>query len=127
MGETFSIVMPFLAVAVVIACAYWATRWLAKAQGFRTAGRHIQVLERAMLTKDSCIALIRVGAKIYLASVSAGKVELIREVDKQELSDHDTRRSGGDFFHMLNKSMGNGKQKMLGQQNETEQDGAAHD
>ena len=127
MDETFTILMPFLAVTAVIACAYWATRWLAKSQGIRSAGRHIQVLERTMLTKDACLALVRVGTKIYLASVTTGKVELIREIDKQELSEGDLRRSGSDFFNLLSKSMSRGKQGQNQQGNETEQDGAAND
>lgn len=127
MDETFTILMPFVAVTAVIACAYWATRWLAKSQGIRSTGRHIQVLERTMLSKDACLVLVRVGSKIYLASVSAGKVELVREMDSQELADSDVRRSGGDFFNLLTKSMSRGKQGQSRQGNETEQDGAAHD
>lgn len=129
MDETFSILMPFLAVTAVIAGAYWAVRWLAKSQGIRSAGRHIQVLERAMLSKDTCLALVRVGSRIYLASVSAGKVELIREIDRQELTELDAKRpGGGDFFGLLTKSMmSRGRQAQNSQENEREQDGAAHD
>ena len=80
-----------------------------------------------MLSKDACLVLVRVGSKIYLASVSAGKVELVREMDSQELADSDVWRSGGDFFNLLTKSMSRGKQGQSRQGNETEQDGAAHD
>ncbi len=127
MDDTFTILMPFLAVTAVIAGAYWMVRWLAKSQGIRSAGRHIQVLERVMLSKDTCLALVRVGSRIYLASVSAAKVELIREMDRQELPDLDAKRPGGDFFGILLKSMGKGKQDPNHQENGKEQDGAAND
>ncbi len=109
MEDAFSILTPLLAVAVVIAGAYWTTKWMAGRHGAYSSGRHIQVLERVMVAKDTYLALIRVGSQTHLASVSPGRVEWIREMDTAELAGIEAKRAGNDFLGMLVKAAGKGK------------------
>ena len=105
MDDMVAILMPLLAVAAVIAAAYLTTRWMARHQGAHSSGRHIQVVERVALAKDTYLALIRVGGKIYLASIGAGRVELIRQMDEEELPKMESQKAGGDFFKVLATAM----------------------
>jgi len=122
--DIFSILTPLLAVAVVIAGAYWTTKWMGRHHNAYSSGRHIQVLERVMLARDTYLILARVGGKTYLVSVSPGRVEFVREVDQQELGDVESKRAGSDFFGTLLKAMGKGKQQPMQHGNDDEQDGA---
>ena len=124
MEDAISILTPLAAVAAVIAGAYWTTRWMARRNSVHSSGRHIKVLERVMLSKDTCLALVRVCGTTYLASVSTGRVELIREVDPKELTAEDTRRAGNDFVGILAKALGKGKQPPGSNGNGGGQDGA---
>ncbi len=124
MEDLISLMMPFLTVTVVIGGAYLATRWMAKSHGNQSSGRNIQVLERVMLAKDTCLALIRVGSRIYLASVAVGKVELIREMEKHELPEAAVKKPGGDFLGLLTKAVSKSRQQEGHSENGNEQDGA---
>lgn len=127
MDSAISILSPLVAVAAVLACAYWTTRWLARRQGSHSSGRHIRVLERVMLGRDTCLALVRVCGTTYLASVSTGRVELIREVDEKELAAGDAMRAGNDFSGFLSRALGKGKQPPESNENGGGQDGGSHE
>lgn len=109
MDDMVAILMPLLAVAAVIAAAYLFTRWMARHQGAYSSGRHIQVVERVALAKDTYLALVRVGGRIYLASIGAGRVELIRQMDEEELPKMESLKAGNDFFGVLAKAVKGGK------------------
>ncbi len=123
MEDVYSILTPLLAVVVVIAGAYWTTKWMGRHHNAYSSGRQIQVLERVMLARDTYLALIRVGGKTHLASVGSGRVELLRELDPQELAAAEHKRPGSDFFGALTKAMGKGKQQPAQPENDGGQDG----
>lgn len=123
MEDTFSILTPLLAVVIVIAGAYWTAKWMGRHNNAYSSGRQIQVLERVMLARDTYLALIKVGGRTHLASVGSGRVELLRELEQQELTGVEAKRSGNDFFGALLKSMGKGKQPPVQSESGEEQDG----
>ncbi len=123
MEDAISILTPLIAVAAVIAGAYWTAKWMSRRHGAISSGRHIQVLERVMLGRDACLALLRVGSSVYLASVSSGRVELVREVDPKELVAVDTKRAGNDFVGILTKALGKGRQQPASGEDGGGQDG----
>jgi flagellar biosynthetic protein FliO len=108
--DAFSILTPLLAVIIVIFGAYWTAKWMGRHHNAYSSGRQIQVLERVMLARDTYLALIKVGGRTHLMSVGAGRVELLRELEQQELAGVEAKRPGNDFFGTLIKSMGKGKQ-----------------
>lgn len=107
--DFFELAWPLTVVALIIFAAYWATKWISKRQNTYTSGKVIQVLERVMLGKDAYIAVIKVDTKLYLMSVSAGKTELLTELDSALLEKYKPAGTPVDFMSIL-KNVISGKQ-----------------
>lgn len=76
-GQVASLIIPMLSVVVVIALAYWMTRWLVRRQPNHPGGRRIKVVERVPLTRDTMLALVEVDAQTYLLAAGPDGVRQI--------------------------------------------------
>ena len=103
--DTLSLIAPMLGVVAVIIAAYLATRWLANHKSLKPVGQRIRVIERVPLTRDTCLALVRVRGRTYLLSVGPGRVEQISELDNSGAPHGERRREGEDFESLLNQRM----------------------
>lgn len=100
--DVLSLIAPMLGVVAVIIAAYFATKWLAghKYKSLKSTGQRIRVIERVPLTRDTCLALVRVKGRTYLLSVGPGRVDQISELDRDAApSEND------DFESLLNQRM----------------------
>lgn len=48
-------------------------------------GKYIKVLERASISKENSLLVIKIGQKGYVMASSSGKIEIISELSKEEL------------------------------------------
>ena len=78
-------------VILILAAAYWATKWLggqgARQTAFRvgkSAPGRLQLLSQLPVGRGECVALVRVGTRCYLLGVASGNVRLLREFDADE-------------------------------------------
>lgn len=100
--DAVSLISPMLGVVAVIILAYFATRWLATRGSFKpSSGKRIQVLERVPLTRDTSLAMVRVGGMTYLLSVGAGRAEKICELTDGAAGD--AERPAGEFESLLSQ------------------------
>ncbi len=75
----------FIIVSVlIIACAYYATYFLAARTGKTKAGRLIKLRDRFAVTKDKSIYLIEVKEKVYLIAMTNQNVTLLDTLDLEE-------------------------------------------
>ncbi|MEA4921209.1 MAG: flagellar biosynthetic protein FliO [Clostridiaceae bacterium] len=99
--EYLKIVLPpLLAVATVIAGAYFAARWVGKRYG-SSFGGSIKVVERAVIGRDLQLIIVQVGKKTLLLSGSSKRAELICELDSEDYIVEKTVAKEGDFFKHL--------------------------
>ncbi len=124
MGDIGSFLMPLFAVVMVIAAAYLTAKWVAGRHNAYSSGRHIKVVERVMLAKDAYLALVQVGSKSYLASVTLNRVEIIGEINGEDLVPTEPAHTGSDFFGILSDRIGKKKQNPLRDRDSQGQDGA---
>lgn len=103
--DTLSLIAPMLGVVAVILLAYLATRWLANRRVARPAGQRIRVIERVPLTRDTCLALVRVKGRTYLLSVGPGRVDQIGELDDDGTLQGDRKRGEENFGSILSQRM----------------------
>ena len=105
----FSLVGGLLLFALVLALAWFCSRWLGGRYGFQSAGRTVRVLERVMVGPDRSLG------------VTPQHIEKIGELDPAQYPERETPETGGapDFSAALQsairgwapgKKRGNGKE-----------------
>ncbi len=86
--ESYSIAGQLLYVAFIlilmIAMIYWASRFASKNKLYNPS-RNIKILERTNLGVGSYLAIVEVGEKYFLISVSKERTTLISELNKKDV------------------------------------------
>ncbi len=89
-GNVMALVGMLATVAGVLALTYFATRWIAKRgapRGVRPGtggGGGLELLGLLSLGRDERLALVRLGERCMLLGVTAGRIELLRELTAEE-------------------------------------------
>ncbi len=66
-----------LVTALVLAAAFYTTKFVARRSQIGGKGRHMQILERLPLGKDKYLAIIEVGGKYMLVGISGQNINLV--------------------------------------------------
>ena len=103
--EYLELFVPMVIVVFIIVAAYFATKVIAKKQGSITSGRLIKIIEQVPVGKDSSLAIIDVGGKVFLISVSSGKTEIMQELPNSIL-DNVPVKGQTDFLSLLKSFTG---------------------
>jgi flagellar biogenesis protein FliO len=103
--ETVELILSFLkmilGLVAVLSLLYVVLRFGKKMN--YGGNQYIQMVEKAPLTNQAFLAVIRVGKSYHLASVSSGKVELLKELPSDEVEELlERRRSQLEGNPMLN-------------------------
>lgn len=89
-GNVLTLIGMLAAVAGVLALTYLATRWIARRgapRGVRPGtggGGGLELLCLMSLGRDERLALVRLGERCLLLGVTAGRIELLRELTAEE-------------------------------------------
>ncbi|AEE96067.1 flagellar biosynthetic protein FliO [Mahella australiensis] len=85
-GATWlSVMLAVFAFIIVIAGAYYATRFISKKSIGLSRGRYIEIIDRAMLSNDKWLCIVKVGERYYLLSVAPSSVSLIIELTADQI------------------------------------------
>ena len=103
----FSLVGGLLLFALVLALAWFCSRWLGGRYGFQTAGRTVRVLERVMVGPDRSLLVVRAGEQVWLLGVTPQHIEKIGELDPAQYPERETPETGGapDFSAALQSAI----------------------
>ena len=101
MEDFLNLLLPLVVVVLMIVAAYFTTKYIAKKQNTFTSGRLIQVIERVSISRDTYLAIVKVGDKLLLLSTSSGKTELITELDSSLTDQLDKTIKHPDFFEIF--------------------------
>lgn len=66
--------------------AYWTSRYAAKFQGGRSAGRNMNIVEAISVGPQKTLQIIRVGKTYMVVGVSRDRITYLREIDSSELT-----------------------------------------
>lgn len=78
---------------VIIAAAYYATRYISAKSAKRIAGGAIRVRERFSLAKDKMICVIEVNGVAYLVVITGSGATLLDKLDASELESRTSQAS----------------------------------
>lgn len=56
-------------------------------------GKYIKVLERASISKENSLLVVKIGQKGYVMASSSGKIEIISELSEEELIEVEASKS----------------------------------
>jgi len=82
-----------LGFAAILALSYMGLRMMSRRNLLSARGRHMQVVDRMVVGRDSMILLIRVAGKALVAGVSKEGMRTLCELDPQELEAEQEERS----------------------------------
>lgn len=74
------IFLPFILLLIYISAKYGGN----KLQDMQN-GRYIKILERASISKENTLIVVKMGEKGYVMASTSGKIEVISEMDKDEV------------------------------------------
>lgn len=99
--------------AVIIIGAYYAARLLGKRSFGLARGEYIEIIDRAMLSNDKWLCIVKIGEKYFLLSVTASSINLISEFtqDALDFSKKEKKEESDTVFakymRLFIKNMGN--------------------
>jgi flagellar protein FliO/FliZ len=73
--------MALIGITLVLALTYFASKWYAGKMGPFASGKHIKVIDRVMVGKNSSIALIELGGAQYMVGVTEQGVSIMKELE----------------------------------------------
>lgn len=82
------IFLPFILLLIYISIKYGGN----KLQDIQN-GRYIKILERAAISKENALLVVKIGEKGYVMSSVTGKLEIVSELEKEEISRIESARA----------------------------------
>lgn len=114
----FELLYMLFALALVIALAYFVSKWLSKRGGVQTANiaKQFKVIDKLILGQDRAVYIVSVGGKNILLGVTQHHIENLGEVeiDEQQLAQTPTSTGFSDILKSTLKNnwgIGQGKNK----------------
>lgn len=85
-GYLVSAIGAFLLFLLVLAGAYFATRWIGRHYSAVGGGSaNLKVLERLNIGKESALMIVEAAGKTFLAGCTPHSIQILCELDPQEL------------------------------------------
>lgn len=117
-NPVISLIAALMWVVVILALAYWCSRYLGKRYGGSVSGKYLKVLDRVQVGADRYLLLIRLQEHTYLVGVSPAGVQLLSEPadfvrDPEEEEERENVAAPG--FQELLKAYGSLREKKKGE------------
>lgn len=111
----WSVIVTFCAAALVIYLSYLFSRYVGKTMNRSSSSRYMRLIDQITIGQDRNIAIMQVGDKYLLVGITAGQINVLREMQDDELiqlspDDDETKLKTPDFKELMEK-FGNFKKK----------------
>jgi len=80
-------VLPIVMLLLVIAAAYYTTRFVSVKANRINRGKYLRVIDRLMVGRDKHILMVEAGEQVYLLGVSRDNMTAIGSLTKEQLQD----------------------------------------
>ncbi|MGL5152452.1 MAG: FliO/MopB family protein [Clostridium sp.] len=122
MDTFFMFIKLIFALAFVLGLLLITLKFAGKGYGNINSNKHIKIVDRVQLGKDSFVTVLKVGEKGYLLSNSPSKTEVLDTLDKDEIQviEEEKRKSAENISGMYDKfiaTCGNRAKALLGKLN----------
>lgn len=104
MSGSFSYLMPFFGVLLVIFLAYVGTKFISARYAKMSSGKNIKVLERITLGQDKSLVLITLNKKAYLLGVTGKDISIVCQLEENELLAVSEEKEA-DFLSLLTEGL----------------------
>ena len=98
----FAAVVP---VVLILALAYWFSRYLGKRWGTSVSGHHIKVIDRMQVGTDRHLLLVKIKEKTYLLGMSDKGIQLLAEPEGV-FEEPEQEKRNDEFRKILKKAYG---------------------
>ncbi len=116
------IVALLITFALVVICAYYATRLLGKRYGVQNSGSGlITVLDRSYVGQDRQLLLVKVADKTILIGVTASHIEKLCDLDPEKLPSLPVKTSDVNFAELLKGFITKGRNSEKREEDEANQ------
>lgn len=118
-NPVISLIVALMWVVVILALAYWCSRYLGKRYGGGVSGKYLKVIDRIQVGADRYLLLIELQEHTYLIGVSPAGTQLlsepadfIRDPEEEEAQENGSAAPG---FQELLKAYGSLREKKKGE------------
>lgn len=92
---------------LILAAAYFLTKWLGKTNFLQNSNRNITLVESFRINQTSFIQIIKIGSRYFVIGISKDHIEYLAEMEEEELKfpSFDVQKNTGsiDFKDILEK------------------------
>lgn len=109
----WSVIVTFAAAVLIIYFSYLFSRYVGKTMNKSSSSNYMRLIDQITVGQDRNIAIMQAGDKYLLVGITAGQINLLREMSEEELiqiSPDETQTRTPDFKEMMEK-LGNFKKK----------------
>lgn len=78
--EIMSLIGSVVLVALVLALTYYGSRWYAKRMGGGGTGKYIKVVDKAVLSQNNAVYIVKAGQQYYLLGAADKTICLLSEM-----------------------------------------------
>lgn len=98
-------------VIFILYLSYVFSKYIGKGIGMKKSTRHMQVLDRLILSQDKSIAVVQVGCRYFLIGVASSQINVLTELSGDDLvelqeSVIDANMASIDFKSLLKQMAG---------------------
>lgn len=99
----------FILFLLILAAAYYTSKWIGKAKFLQQNNKNIQVIETFRLNQSKYIQIVKIGSKYVVIGISKEHMDVITELTEDELNlsitEQNTPDINVDFKDVLAKIM----------------------
>lgn len=108
MKELGALLWALFVTCLILALAYWFTRHVVgrMAAGGLAQGKHITILEQAVVGKEQRLLLVRIEKRIYILAATPGGISSLGELSAEEAAGWDEAvRASGDLMEAFPQTL----------------------
>lgn len=80
--DVFSMLMATIGFIAVIVLTFYASKWYAGRMGAKGRGKHIKIIDRLAVGRNSSIVIIDVEGAQYLVGIGDHTIEMLKELEE---------------------------------------------
>lgn len=98
---------------LVLAAAYYVTKWIAKSGAVQPYTKNIKVIETFKIAPNKYVQIIQLGNKYYSIGVTKETITFLSELDEEQLDlqEPDASLQGPSFRDVMNRMVSGIKKK----------------
>ena len=103
-----SVIITFIVAVLIIYLSYLFSRYVGKTMNKSSSSRYMRLIDQITVGQDRSIAIMQAGDKYLLVGITAGQINVLREMQEDELiqlspDEEQARIKTPDFKELMEK------------------------